>query len=109
MEARPRKLQKYETATGTCPFDEWLEGLRDKRTQAIISNRLIRVMQGNFGLCRRLDGGIQELKVDYGPGFRVYFAEDGDTIVVLLCGGDKASQSKDIEKAKSYWADYLKE
>jgi putative addiction module killer protein len=109
MEARPRRILKYVTESGRCPFDEWLEGLRDKRTQATISNRLIRVAQGNFGLCRKLDGGVQELKVDFGPGFRVYFAEDGDTIVVLLCGGDKSTQSKDIEKAKQYWADYLKE
>jgi putative addiction module killer protein len=109
MEARPRRILKYVVEGGRCPFDEWLEGLRDKRTQAIISNRLIRVSQGNFGLCRKLEGGIQELKIDFGPGFRVYFAEDGDTLVVLLCGGDKSTQSKDIEKAQAYWADYLKE
>lgn len=65
--------------------------------------------QGNFGLCRKLEGGIQELKVNWGPGLRVYFAEDGDTLVVLLCGGDKSTQAKDIEKACEYWADYLKE
>ena len=109
MEARPRVLQKYLTESGRCPFDEWLEGLRDKRSQAIVATRLNRVVQGNFGLCRALEGGIQELKIDFGPGFRVYFAEDGDTIVVLLCGGDKATQSKDIEKAQAYWAEYQRE
>lgn len=108
MEARPRRILKYVTESGRCPFDEWLEGLRDKRSQAAIANRLLRVAQGNFGLCRKLDGRIQELKIDLGPGFRVYFAEDGDTLVVLLCGGDKTTQSKDIEKAQSYWVDYLK-
>ena len=109
METRPRRILKYVTEAGRCPFEEWLEGLKDKRTQATISNRLIRVAQGNFGLCRKLEGGIQELKVDFGPGFRVYFAEDGDTLVVLLCGGDKSTQSKDIDKAREYWAEYLKE
>ena len=74
-----------------------------------MSNRLILESQGNFGLCRKLEGGIQELKVDFGPGLRVYFAEDGDTLVVLLCGGKKSTQSKDIEKAREYWADYMKE
>ena len=53
--------------------------------------------------------GVVELKMDFGPGYRIYFAEDGDTLVVLLCGGDKSTQSKDIEKARGYWADYLKE
>jgi putative addiction module killer protein len=109
MEARPRRLFKYVTGTGLCPFDEWLDRLKDKRTQAIVATRLNRVVQGNLGLCRKLEGGIQELKIDFGPGFRVYFAEDGETVVVLLCGGDKSTQSKDIEKAREYWADYQKE
>lgn len=109
MEALPRRILKYETESGRCPFDEWLDGLRDKRTQAIVSNRLIRVAQGNFGLFRKLEGGIQELKIDFGPGLRVYFAEDGNTLVILLCGGDKSTQSKDIERAQEYLTDYLKE
>jgi len=67
------------------------------------------VVQGNFGNCRKLDGELQELKIDFGPGFRVYFAQDGDTIVVLLCGGDKSTQSKDIERVLEYWADHKKE
>lgn len=109
MEAHARRLKKYVTENGRCPFDEWLDGLKDKKTQAIVATRLNRVVQGNFGLCRSLGGGVSELKVDYGPGFRVYFGEDGDTIVVLLCGGNKATQSKDIERAKAFWADYQKE
>ncbi len=105
MENRPRQLLKYITENGGCPFDSWLEGLKSKKTQAIITTRLNRLIQGNFGLCRRLDS-IWELKIDFGPGYRVYFAEDGDTIVVLLCGGDKSTQTKDVEKAQEYWADY---
>lgn len=109
MEVRPRRILKYVTESGHCPFDDWVESLKDKRTQAIVATRLNRVIQGNFGLCRKLDGGIQELKIDFGPGLRVYFAEDGDSIVILLCGGDKSTQSKDIEKAREYWTDYKKE
>jgi putative addiction module killer protein len=109
IETRPRTIQKYVTETGQCPYDDWIEGLRDKRTQAIIATRLNRVAQGNFGLCRKLEGGIQELKVDFGPGLRVYFGEDGGSIVILLCGGDKSTQTKDIETATKYWADYKKE
>ena len=108
MESRPRRIVKYIAETDRCPYDDWFESLKDKRTQAIIATRLNRVAQGNFGLCRKLSGGIQELKIDFGPGFRVYFAEDGDTLVVLLCGGDKTTQSKDIERAQDYWAEYLK-
>lgn len=80
METRPRHVEKYLTSNGRCPFDEWLDGLKDKKIQAIVSVRLNRVAQGNFGLCRKLEVGIWELKVDFGPGFRVYFAEDGDTV-----------------------------
>jgi putative addiction module killer protein len=109
MEAQPRHIKKYITEGGHCPFDDWLSGLKDKRTQAVVTNRLLRIMQGNLGLCRSLGGRLQEMKIDFGPGLRVYFAEDGDTIVVLLCGGDKSTQSKDIEKAREYWIDYQKE
>ncbi|MBI2605285.1 MAG: type II toxin-antitoxin system RelE/ParE family toxin [Deltaproteobacteria bacterium] len=75
----------------------------------MVLTRLNRVVQGNFGLCRKLDASIFELKIDFGPGFRVYFAEEGDCIVILLCAGDKSTQAKDIEKARQYWADYQKE
>jgi putative addiction module killer protein len=109
MEARPRSIKKYVTESGRCPFDEWLGALHDKRTQAIVTNRLLRIAQGNMGLCRSVGANLQELKIDFGAGLRVYFAEDGDAIVVLLCGGDKSTQSKDIEKAHEYWVDYQKE
>ena len=102
-------ILKYIFENGQCPFDEWLDSLKNKKAQAIIMTRLNRVTQGNFGLCRRLDGEIWELKIDFGPGYRIYFAEEGDVIVVLLCGGDKSTQTKDIEKARDYWAEYNRE
>ncbi len=98
----------YRTKTGKTTFSEWLKQL-DKTTQAIIDTRIARVRGGNFGDCKRLTGadGIHELRIDFGPGFRVYFGKDGDTIIILLCGGDKRSQNRDIRKAKEYWQDYL--
>jgi len=108
MHLLPRCIEKYLTTSGRCPFDEWLESLKDKKMQAIVATRLNRVIQGNFGLCRQIDKNIWELKINFGPGLRIYFAMDSETIVLLLCGGDKSTQAHDIVKAKTYWIDYCK-
>lgn len=102
----PRELAEYLTPDGRSPFREWLRGLKDVRTRAIVRVRLNRVRLGNLGHCRELAEGVSELKIDHGPGFRVYFGEDGDTLVILLCGGDKSTQRADIQRAKAYWRDY---
>ncbi len=68
--------------------------------------RLARVRRGNLGDCKSVGEGVSELRVDYGPGYRVYFAQKGQTLVILLCGGDKRTQEKDIQRAKQYWHDY---
>lgn len=68
--------------------------------------RLDRVSLGNFGDCRNVGEGVQELRVDYGPGYRVYFGQEGTTIVLLLCGGDKGTQTRDIQIAQVYWREY---
>jgi len=81
-------------------FVEWLRQLRDERARARINVRLRRLAAGNAGQVRSVGGGVAELKIDYGPGYRVYFTRCGTEIVVLLCGGDKSSQSSDIEAAK---------
>ncbi len=106
MEPTPREIQNYVSADGKCPFEDWLHGLKDLMARAIIRKRLNRVRLGNMGNTRSLSDGVSELKIDFGPGYRVYFGEDGSRIVVLLVGGDKGSQSRDIEKAKEYWRDY---
>jgi putative addiction module killer protein len=106
LEARPRELVEYLTEDGRNPFQDWLEDLRDIQGRAMVRKRLNRVRLGNLGAHRSVGEGVQELKVDFGPGYRVYFGEDGHKIVVLLCGGDKGSQETDIRRAKEYWKDY---
>ncbi|MCM0606989.1 MAG: type II toxin-antitoxin system RelE/ParE family toxin [Xanthomonadaceae bacterium] len=83
-----------------------MNGLKDISARAIVRKRLNRVRTGNLGNTRNLSQGVWELKIDFGPGYRVYFGEDGAKIVVLLVGGDKGSQERDIQKAKEYWKDY---
>jgi len=106
MAAQERDVQIYVTEAGDVPFSQWLNGLRDTRTRGIIRARINRVRLGNFGDCRSLGEGIFEFRIDYGPGYRIYFAQEGQTLVILLCGGDKSSQRQDIETAKIYWTDY---
>jgi putative addiction module killer protein len=106
MEATPRELILYETEHGRCPFVDWLDSLRDIRARARIKKRLDRVELGNLGDVRSVGEGVSELKVDYGPGYRVYFAESGSTLILLLCGGDKSTQRQDILKAQQYWTDF---
>ena len=106
MEATPKELQIYVTVDGRVPFDEWLGALRDIKARAKIRVRLDRVSLGNFGDCHGVGDGVQELRIDYGPGYRVYFGQVGSMIVLLLCGGDKSTQVKDIDQAKGYWNEY---
>lgn len=108
MEAQPREIQRYITPDGKVPFSEWFDSLRDTNAQAKIISRLNRMTAGNLGDYRSVGEGVSELKINYGPGYRVYFGQIGSKIVLLLCGGDKSTQSKDIRKAKEYWADYEK-
>lgn len=97
----------YSTKTGKEPFSEWEEDL-DKKTRAVIITRLERIKLGNFGDAKIIKSGegIWELRIDYGPGYRIYFGKQGSTLVILLTGGDKRSQTRDIAKAKQYWRDY---
>lgn len=97
----------YALPNGKEPLREWLYGLRDIMGRKRILARVKRLEQGHFGDCEPVGDGIRELRMFFGPGYRVYFGEHGDKVVVLLCGGDKGSQSKDIEQAKAYWEEYL--
>jgi putative addiction module killer protein len=103
MRTFPFELEYYISETGKIPFKEWLERLRDVSARAKIRIRLDRMRLGNLGSNRAVGEGVRELKVDYGPGYRIYFAQEGSHIILLLLGGDKSNQGKDIEVAKEYW------
>ncbi|MEM9271970.1 MAG: type II toxin-antitoxin system RelE/ParE family toxin [Cyanobacteria bacterium P01_F01_bin.143] len=101
-----QEIVVYETQDGKLPFWEWLRGLKDRKGRAVIQARIERVRLGNFGNCRSVGSGVQELKIYFGPGYRVYFGRDGINIVILLCGGDKSDQKEDIVFAKELWKEY---
>lgn len=82
----------------TAAFHAWLSGLKDRKAQEIIAKRLVRIGAGLMGDVKYFDG-IGELRFDYGPGYRIYFSRRGNVVVILLCGGDKSSQPRDIERA----------
>ena len=102
----PRKIEAYRIQNGQVPFTEWFDSIRDKRAQTRIEARLILLEQGNFGDYRSVGNGVFELRIHVGAGYRVYFGEVDNTIVLLLCGGDKSSQRRDIARAKTYWREY---
>src|SRR5437016_161056 len=99
------EILHYVAADRTDVFGDWLSGLRDKRAAAKTAVRIDRMVAGNFGDCKRLRDGISELRIDWGPGYRVYFAMIGEIRVLLLCGGTKRRQSADIARAINYWND----
>lgn len=100
------KVEFYAEDGGYEPFRDWLDHLRDMGAKERILKRLRRLAEGNPGDNRSVGHGICELKIDYGPGYRLYYARRGATWVILLCGGDKSSQRRDIVRAYWYWEDY---
>ena len=103
-----KKVRYFVTENGKSPFEDWLNGL-DNLVQAIIVRFIQRAAKGEAKKSiRTLRGGIFEIKIPYGPGYRIYFAEDGNDLIILLIGGDKKTQSRDIEKAKKIWRNYGK-
>ena len=100
------EIRRYRAAAGGEPFTEWLADLSDRQARARILARLERLEAGNFGDVKFLRDGVSELRIDWGPGYRVYFGRDGRTVIVLLCGGDKRKQDADIRKAVELWQEY---
>jgi putative addiction module killer protein len=100
------ELRRYRSAAGDEPFTQWLSDLPDRHARARILARLERLEAGNFGDAKFLRDGVSELRIDWGPGYRVYFGRDGRTVIVLLCGGDKRKQDADIRKAVELWQEY---
>ncbi|HMM54810.1 MAG TPA: type II toxin-antitoxin system RelE/ParE family toxin [Candidatus Desulfobacillus sp.] len=97
---------RYVTESGHEPVTEWLGSLKDKQAQAKIRLRLKRLEAGIFGDCEPVGSGVLELREHLGAGYRVYFGRHGKTVVILLCGGSKKTQSSDIKTARQYWADW---
>lgn len=106
MEPKERTLRIFVERNGRAPFETWMGTLRDKLIKARILTRIDRLRLGNFGDCESVGDGVHELRIHWGPGFRVYFGLHGTDVVLLLCGGDKSSQKRDIVAAKRYWQEF---
>ncbi|MBX9878580.1 MAG: type II toxin-antitoxin system RelE/ParE family toxin [Candidatus Obscuribacterales bacterium] len=104
-----KTVRLYQLPDGRVPYRIWIEGLRDHRAKQKIYARLYRIRSGNLGDIRSVGVGVCEVKIDYGPGYRIYFGQDGDKIIIFLCGGDKSTQDEDIKKAKEYWQNYQRD
>lgn len=100
------EIRHYLTPAGHDLFQDWLDGLRDVKARVAIQRRVDRIAAGNFGDHKFCRDGISELRVDVGPGYRVYYGRVGQTVVVLMCGGDKRTQAADIGRAVKCWEDY---
>lgn len=106
MESRKRVLREYVDTAGRNRFREWLQAIHDIKTQYVIDARLTRIANGNLGDCEAVGDGVMEFRIHFGPGYRIYFGQEGKNIVILLIGGDKKSQRKDIVTAKTLWREY---
>lgn len=106
MESRARKLQNFVLPNGRAPFEEWFGKLKDKTAKARIATRIDRLRLGNFGDCKSVGLGVFELRIHAGPGHRVYFGLIGIEVVLLLGGGDKSTQSRDISMAHRNWKEF---
>lgn len=101
-----REIVYYQDEAGHYPFSDWLAELKDVRARSIIRSRLLRCQLGNYGDCKFVGRDIFELRIHFGPGYRVYFSEHQRKLVVILCAGDKARQAGDIIRAQLYWQNY---
>jgi putative addiction module killer protein len=100
------EIRHYLSSTGRDPYQSWLDRLKDLRARVAIQRRVDRIAAGHFGDHKPCRAGVWEVRVDVGPGYRIYYARDGRTIGLLLCGGDKSTQAADVDTAVKYWMDY---
>jgi putative addiction module killer protein len=107
VEVRPRRVENYVREDGGCPYDEWFSGLTDLRAKVQIDKRMARLRLGLLGEWDNVGDGVIELIFrNAGPGYRIYCAQDGLDLVILLGGGVKSGQQSDIDRARKYWRDY---
>jgi len=97
------EIEHYLTETGDNPFGDWYHALKDRKVKQAIDRRLSRMAFGNFGDCKPCGNGVWELRIDLGAVWRIYYAQEGRTVLLLLCGGDKRTQQTDIARASLYW------
>lgn len=100
------EIRKFRRSDGLIPFDRWISKLRDERAKIRILIQLDRLRLGLEGDWKPVGEGVFEMRIFVGQGYRVYFGREGKTVVILLCGGDKSTQRRDIDLAKSYWQEY---
>jgi putative addiction module killer protein len=99
------EIREYIDTHGRSPYAKWFDRL-NARAAAKVATALVRIEQGNLSNAKGVGAGVSECRIDFGPGYRVYFGKDGDTLVILLGGGTKKRQSKDIETAQDLWREY---
>ena len=100
------QVRHYLAASGRDPYQHWFDKLKDLKRRVVIQRRIDRLTAGNFGDHKFCQAGVWELRIDFGPGYRVYYAQEGKTIVLLLCSGSKRTQGADVKEAVKYWRDY---
>ena len=106
MQVKPRDIEYYETAAGKIPAKERLSNVKDGLTQALLYKRIRQAGLGQFGKTRNLGEGVSELKLDYGPGFRIYYGIYEYKLILILMAGSKRTQESDIKRAKAYWTEW---
>ena len=102
-------LKSLVLDNGSCPIEDWIRGIRDTQTKQRVQSRLDRIERGNLGDCHPVGEGVSEFRMDFGAGYRIYFAQTAGTLIVLLVGGDKSTQAQDIALAHKLWKDHKDE
>ena len=104
--AIPRRVEDYITPDGKDILQDWFDGLNDQRAKILIDKTIAKIRLGNLGDHKSVGEGVQEIRLDHGPGYRIYFAEHGNTLVILLGGSTKKRQSQAVAQAKRFWEDW---
>lgn len=100
------RIRKYRRTDGRIPFDEWFNALKDVKSKARLLKRLNKIELGNLGDWSSIGAGVFELREHFNKGYRIYFGIEKQTLILLLCGGDKSTQANDIKKAQRYWQEF---